>query len=313
MPPIRHDVAAIVTSDWHLSELKPVARAESDWFDVQMRVLDEISSLQQKYYCPILIAGDLFDRWNASAWTINFALDNMPTDVYAIPGNHDLPFHSYKEIVKSAYWTLFRAGRIKNLPIETLNGIPTSYGVSLSVSPFPCGVPVEVRKGSSLGLNIALVHDYIWTEKTGHPGAPPSKRFGKWVKQLKGYDIAVFGDNHKGFLIQSDDKTSVINCGSLMRRKADEIGYKPCVGLIHANGKVTRHYLDTSKDKFSDIGKELAEVEATLKIDLSQFVEKLTEARSLGVDWKQLVRLYCDKNELDRETRKIIIAVVEGS
>jgi hypothetical protein len=171
-----NSVAALAISDMHLTERAPVCRAErTEWFKVQEQVLGEVSELQRSYNCPVLIAGDVFNKWDSSAWLINFALVHMPKNCYAIPGNHDLPNHLYTESFRSAYWTLVEAGCIKNL--TPASNIPQAID-SMLVTPFPCGFQVKPPAEShGLALNIALIHDYIWTEKTGYEGAPIGKRY----------------------------------------------------------------------------------------------------------------------------------------
>lgn len=308
------DVALIATSDWHLSWNKPLARAEGHWPYYQTTVLKQLSVLQKKHNCPIVVVGDMFDRWDCSAAIINLALCHMPDQVYAIPGNHDTPYHNHTELDKSAYWTMVEAGKVKHLTVGSSREIGPIAGASLSLFPFPPhNSTVKPNTEDSLCLKIALIHDYIWTANTGYTGADEDKRYAKWMPKLKGYDIAVFGDNHKGFLIQSDDKVSILNCGTLMRRKADEMDYKPSVGLIHANGKITRHFLNISKDEFSDMGKQIAKIEATLKIDLGEFLDQLTTARALGFDWELIVKTYCDKNKLDKGVRDFMISATWAS
>lgn len=310
---VRHDVAAICIADLHFMEHRPIGRAETDWFAVQEAVLDEIAGLQNKYYCPILVAGDVFNIWNASAWIVNWVLIHMPPDVYAIPGNHDLPFHSYRDAPKSSYWTLVEAGKIKNLTPGGSHTVETRCGTSLLVTPFPCGFDVTPCKDkSSLCLKMALVHDCIWTEKTGFPTADPNRRYAKWLGKLTGYDIAVFGDNHHGFLIQNQDKVSILNCGSILRRKSDEKHYTPSIGLIHAKGNITRHFLNIEKDQFTDLGKDIVEIEAALSVDLTAFVEELMRARGAGLNWKGTVVSWCKKNNLDEDVKAIIIRAVES-
>lgn len=299
---------AIAMADVHWSLTAPVCRKEKkDWLKVQTQVMMEVSTLQMTVGgCPVLIAGDLFNRWDSSAHLINMVLSHAPLDMYGIPGNHDLPNHSYRELPRTAYWTLVEAGRLKTL---TPPG-PLSVG-HMSIHPFPCGFDLQpATQNNGLALNIALVHDYVWTEKTGYEGAPKSKRYGKQLKLLKGYDIAIFGDNHKGFLLVKDGQCTVFNVGTLMRRKTDEIQYTPCVGKIYGDGRVVRHYLDVSRDQFTEIGKDVADIESTLEVDLSGFVEEMVEMRARGANWQSLVQLWIKSNNLTNDVKEIIIRCI---
>lgn len=307
-----HDVIALATSDWHLDTHRPSARAEANWLDVLYGYMQQLKDLQQMYSAPILVPGDLFNRWDPPPHIINWALAYLPDNIYAVPGNHDLPGHSYKEVDKSAYWSLVEAKKIVTVTPGPFGKIIDCFGGTLEVHAYTCGFEVQPQKPKKdLSLRIAMIHDYIWTKDTGHEKAPPEKRYGKWAEKLVGYDIAIFGDNHRGWLIQSDTQCSVLNCGCLVRRRADEKNYRPAVGLIHANGQITRHYLDTSKDKFVDEAEKVEQIESALKINLADFVSELARARAKGVDWKKTVILWCKKNDIDQATKDIIISCVE--
>lgn len=317
------DVLFIASSDWHLSLNKPLARAETNWPMYQQKVLKQLRQLQNAHQCPIFVAGDVFDRWDSTATLINHTLEYMPMDknerdddiacVYGIPGNHDLPHHNYKEIQRSAYWTLVEAGKLKNLTPPGGRYFESLTGAPFRIHPFPCGFDVKpIEKEDDLVLDVALIHDFIWTEKTGYEGADQCKRYGKWIPKLKGYDIAIFGDNHKGFLIQTEDKVSILNCGTLMARKATEKDYRPSVGLVYANGKIVRHYLDISEDQWDDKTHTIAKIEQTLKVDLDGFVDQLRLAKNSGCDWPATVSSYCKTNKINKEVATIMVKAVEG-
>ena len=109
------DVIAVLCSDIHLSLKCPVARsAEPNWLEATKRSLDELRSVAEEHNAHVVVAGDIFDRWNSPPEIINFAIENLP-NCYAIPGQHDLPNHRYEEIERSAYYTLIKAGIIENL------------------------------------------------------------------------------------------------------------------------------------------------------------------------------------------------------
>jgi hypothetical protein len=96
---------------------------------------------------------------------------------------------------------------------------------------------------------------------------------------LKGYDAAVFGDNHIGF-ITFIDECEIINCGTFFIRKSDEVAYRPQVGLLYNDGSISAHYLDVSKDVYLlDPVKKKEDLETGR--DAKEFLEEL---RSLGSD-----------------------------
>lgn len=290
---------AILCSDIHLSIKPPIAREEEDWWQAMRRPLGEICGLGSKYDIPTICAGDIFDKWKSPPELINFALKYLP-DMYAIPGQHDLPFHNHELIEKSAYWTLVKAGKIT--PI-----LPGSQNVEdhLRVYGFPWGVPVFplLRTKKTKRLQVAVVHRYLWIPGCKYPGASKDSKLTASQKSLKGYDVAVFGDNHQGFLVGN-----VFNCGTLMRRKSDEAKYTPHVGLLHASGKIDLHYLDISEDILT------AAVEEEVLEDNEQveaFLEELERLKASDLDFQDTLTRMMDRADVKPSVRQIILEAMK--
>ena len=101
----------------------------------------------------------------------------------------------------------------------------------------------------------------------------------------------------------------IINTGTLQRRKSDEIDYKPMIGLLHDDGKIGPHYLDTSQDKI--LATPEVVVRENLETDLSKF---LTELKSLGadsLDFTTSVNHYMDYKKITEDVRKIVLESIE--
>ncbi len=304
-------IIAIFCADLHLSLRPPVFRsAENDWMCAMLRPLVELRTLAMLHNCPIIYAGDIFDKWNSSPELINFAIKHLPKG-YAIPGQHDLPLHNYEDIEKSAYWTLVKADRIYHI-------VPNMYlaeePAPLMLYGFSFGKKIKPRKDNSKtkhALQIAIVHEYKWIKGCSYPNADstgnienrqPLKRDGKCL----GYDVIVYGDNHIGFQTNIG-KTQIFNCGSLMRRNSDQIDYEPQVGLLTAKGKIISHKLDCSKDKYiSDniIGKET-------ELDLTQFMNELEQLGDTAFDFGESVKRFFEKHKTEKVIRNIILNAME--
>lgn len=306
------DVIAIFCADLHLSHKPTLARSnEDDWYGVMEGCLKQLTDLRNTHSSlegppPIICSGDILDKWNAPAELINFAIANLP-DMYAVPGQHDLPYHNYEDIAKSAYWTLVQVGRITNLR----PGVPLGVG-SLCLHGFPFGFePKSLEKKLAPWMDVAVVHKFIWTKSTGYVGAPEENRLKSQLKNLQGYDVAVFGDNHKGFISSSmeEGRTDVINCGGFMRRKSDEADYKPSVGLLYSDGSIERHYLDTSKDKML-AGKE-ALSEAVQGIGFEGFLEELSTLGRSAIDFTEAVKQTLQREKIPDSVRDIVLQVMD--
>lgn len=291
-------VIALFVADLHLSWNPPVARsAESNWLDAQVRPLRQLCELEEKYDCPVIVAGDIFDKHNPSPALINWAIQYLPTMI-AIPGQHDLPLHSLVDLKKSSYWTLVEAYVI--YPHDN---------VGFCLFRFPFGEQITPPEKESRGLNVAVAHSYIWTEGNQYTGAPNEGNLSGYTKQLEGYDVAVFGDNHKGFTAMAGDCT-VYNCGCLICRKQNEREHKPAVGLLYDDGKVERHFLDVSEDKWLD-DEELPLGEVNEQ-GLSEFIDGLGGLDAERVGFGDMVRRYVSDGEVSDGVGKVILEALES-
>lgn len=246
------DVIAIVCSDIHLSHKPPLARSEeSDWYAAMDRPLAELRDLQLKHSAVVLIAGDVFDKWQTPPELVNFALDALPSYCFVIPGQHDLPFHCYDDLHKSGLGVLIKARKV-----ELLTDVTACHFRRLAITSFAWGKaikpPQQVVQGRT---HLALIHAYVGKEGKQHAGMDETKHVNAYAEQLAGYDIAVFGDNHLPFQAYSGD-CFVFNCGGFMRRKSDDT-FKPSCGLLYESGEIVRHYFDTSAEKLRTSTQEL--------------------------------------------------------
>lgn len=298
---------AILCSDIHLSHVAPVARsAEPDWYRAMERPIAQLHRLCAEHGVPLVIAGDIYDRWNAPAELINFAIDVFGVftyGVFAIPGQHDLPNHRMEEIHRSAFATLIRSGKVQMLK----PGHESRIGI-LSMRGFPWNVPVRPVAAHAGAVQLAVVHEYIWKEGCSYPGADEGKHYKHSKEVLKGYDAAVYGDNHKGFLIGS-----LLNGGTLLRRKADEIEYKPHVGILMDDGTIVEHFLDTSEDRFLEehlLATARSEEQDT---DVSTFLNQLKELAADPLDFREAVVRTLDNKGFaaDSEVRRIALQCLE--
>ena len=271
--------------------------------------------LQEELECPVLIAGDIFDRWNASPELINFAMKYLPSrnlDIptcFTIPGQHDLPLHNYNDMGKSAYGVLKQANIIEDLPTNT----EIWMNQYLAVRGFPWGYPLQQCDSTFGGLKVALVHEYKWIEGCGYPTAPEENKFGKRIAGVDkngkwlGWDVVIYGDNHKGFLHRVEN-TIVFNCGGFMRRHSDQEDYKPMVGLLTKEGNVLPYYLDVSGEKHLE---SLDNEKAKETVDLSDFFNELEKLGDASLDFVQTIRRYMTQENLKDAIRKIIEEVIE--
>lgn len=295
-------VLAVFCSDIHISTC-PSARVASDWFSSMTRSLKELREVAEDNKAPIIVAGDIFDRWYAQPQLINFAIEHFPK-CWAISGNHDLPNHNISRIKESAYWTLVEAGVVKDMSkVTCFSGV--------TIHPFPWGkelVPCDEGYIDHLSFQVAVVHKYIWEEGYGHVGADESKKVSSYKESLKGYDAAIFGDNHKGFIIKTS-KQSILNCGTFFRRRSDEMSYKPQIGLLLEDGSISQHYLDVSKDMFIEQDKKTSKMFEESENGSSKFIGGLRDLGSGDLDFREAARRACENSV--EEVRNMVLESIQ--
>lgn len=294
---------AIAISDLHLSLTQPICRADKDWMAIQAHYLDQVKETAQGLNplksVPILCAGDIFDRWNTPPELINFALTHLPDGMLCIPGQHDLPNHRINQLHRSGYGVLKETGKIVDVSelSHMIEGITIhGFGWGQKIQ------PLEINRDDDT-LHIALIHQYCWTIDHSYSGAPEESHLSSFSKQLDRYDVAIFGDNHKGFLKKLKTGTVVLNVGGFIRRRSDEVAYEPSIGIIYNDGVVEQKRLDTSIDTFHKISKGKEEIPLNVK----EFIQGLESLGEHGLNFKEAVENHLRSEEIDKEIKEIII------
>lgn len=244
--------AAVVCSDLHLRDAAPVARDAPDWLAAQQVYLDQLATLCVTHQAPLVVAGDVFDRWRPGPGTIAQAItwaarmqDQTGHQVYAVPGQHDLPHHQYEERHRTGYGCLVAADVLTDLPAG--QRVPVN-GVWLVGWPWGAK-PKRLRtKDSPL---VAICHAYIWTDKrTTYPGSDLTKKVAGYAPALRGYTAAFFGDNHIPFRARGGGCT-IINCGNGQPLTRAEQSRPSYAYLLSNLGNVQRVALDNSADRWT--------------------------------------------------------------
>lgn len=298
-------VVAVCCGDIHLSDEPPIARRVQgvDWYKTQANYLDQVHGLCERHGAALIISGDVFDDgWRPKKCPprlINLAIEHLPKFTYGVPGQHDLQNHRLDQLRRSAFWTLVKSGKLTYLEPDRPIHLPW-----MSLHGFPWGVePKPLREKHSLALQVAVVHKYVWVEGAGHSGAKPDAHLNSVRRRLRGFDIACIGDNHTPVFKPHKTKCSVVGCGSFMRRRRDELEHWPWVGLILANGKVKRHYLDVSGDQFADTPRD----NKGAAVDAASVVAELTALGEAALDFADALRRYREAHGLDDSVWELVL------
>ncbi len=321
MPRLRNsdpnEIIAILVADIHASHTPPIARSvEGDWYDVMSRQFSELSDLQAIHSVPIVCAGDVLDKWSVPAELINFLVEEMPT-MLAIPGQHDLMYHSYDDLTKSSFATLIHTGTLKSLVSKYwMDHSDFEEGLvqsGLAIRGFPWGSRLDSKIiwNGKTAVRLGVAHQYVWAENACYHDAPQDAHVSTVIIKTKinAYDAVVFGDNHKGFTKRVGG-VWVHNNGTFFRRKSDEAGYKPCVGLLKADCSIERYELRSCKnDKFRDDTKEIKMLEAAEE-KISALLSEIKNSKEEDFEFLDVVQQVFRKLDVKKTVRNYILRLI---
>ena len=293
----------ICLSDIHWSHTAPSARTnEPDWYAAMASQLRELADFWRSVgHPPIAMAGDLFDRWNPPIQLVNFICPKLleyfgKDTIFAIPGQHDLPFHSISQIEKSAYWNLVQNEAIRDISGRKLsNGELTLYGFEWNSSEIRSKKP-----NSGPGQHVVLCHRYAFSNKSQcYHGADISQTYS--THGFEGFDLLHYGDNHIRW-----SAPGVVNPGTFYTRYKNDVGQRCGAYCLREDGttyewevkdtgvinEYTQSIADCVPEVEADTNKVLSMLE-DLKVtsaDPRDYINKLLETSTVSDAIKQRIR-----------------------
>lgn len=295
---------AILMGDIHLREDQPECRTDN-YFEAQAAAIRYIAKLQRKHNIPVLAPGDVFNDWKASPFLLGWALQELPDQMIAIPGQHDLPWHRIDHISKSAINVIHKAGRAKVLDGTGSAHIDHSRTI---IDGFPFGAQLEPKSHNSKGkAKIALCHVMTWTKKKPFPHAQADSAT-QLLRKLSGYKMVLTGDNHEAFVVEVKGRL-LINPGSMMQMTASQADHKPRVYLWKAeDNDLEEVFLPIHKNAVTREHIEVVE-ERDKRIDA--FVDRLHKEYEVGLSFEENLEEHLRENKVSKEVRTLVRQAVE--
>ncbi len=290
----------------HLRLDQPECRTDN-YTHTMIGKLNWLYDLQQEHgNCPVVYPGDLFDKWKSSPELEALAILKLPKG-YAVPGNHDLPYHNTDLFDRASLAVLTAAGTVECLHkegslAEKLDSFITGFPEGSSLK----GAHMERDKNDR--LQIALMHEMVWSKDRPYPGceADNAKRL---MKKMKNFDLIVTGDNHAQFVVENNDQI-LVNAGSFMRMSADQKDFKPAVYLYYADDhEVERIPIPIeknviSRDHLDKVNKKQGRMNA--------FVKALNDQIEVGMSFEKNVEMYLKKNKIEKHIRTLVEETIDG-
>jgi DNA repair exonuclease SbcCD nuclease subunit len=233
---------------------------------------------------PLLIAGDIFDRHDGPVSVVNLVLKQLFSKrivTYAIPGQHDLPYHNRSLVHASAYGTLMEALPENFFDVDgrTLSFIhPEGDGVRIQLYGF--GYDEEVGMNGVTNklagqaksvlahwidnpkrdkeIKVALVHAFCYPSgaECSIPGIPVTCASEAYRQAFRGWDFVIIGDHHEPFREEvkaGNPAPTIVNCGGAFNRMSNERG-KSRVGYQLFTDKTTNEVslLSTTAEQWKE-------------------------------------------------------------
>lgn len=305
---------AVFTADLHLTDRQPPCRTD-DYWAAQASKLEWLRDLCDDWRCPLVVAGDVFDEASPSYRVYCLAaewLAGFHVDVLLVAGQHDLPYHradAARSALAALRWTRLQGERhalavILDKTRETDRTLP---GATLVAAPFGAELPGgDVRRNgmSLVGVTHRMVSDGPADLVLGvHAHATPAVRY---LRERPHYDLIVTGDNHRPFCAEEDGRL-LVNCGSLLRRRADQAAHRPVVwawwregnevvpvAVPHEPDTVSREHVDAPAARDERLAAFVARLDGAADTDLGDdFVQTVIElATRLPEEWRDKLRTY---------------------
>ena len=289
----------LLMGDAHLTDKSPKKRTD-DFVKAQNSKMMQIFDIYKAQKCyAILQPGDLFDSHRASDYLKQYWIKifkKYKVSVLCVFGQHDLRYHT-SNIDNTPIRVMNRAGNV-----YILGKVPSSddwllhlYGQSW----FEKTPKIQDPKR----FNILVVHKQFYTAKIDFPTQDVEGTNATAFLKKHPFDLIVAGDNHRFFRATYKGK-QLINLGSLMRTKIDQVNHKPRVAVFDTKTKKIKFFkldvkpfeevFDMAKEKEEEERSEslqtfIQEIKTSKKSKKLNFISKLKEARDATEEGVALV------------------------
>lgn len=270
----------IACADLHFTEKTPVNRKD-DYLDAQLMKFSQILERAENENASLLIAGDVFDNVKTPYKVTKLIMDMIKSygvDIYAVPGQHDLVYHS---------------DGLDNTPLGILS---TMKQVTILSSKVKTEITSGIDEVSLIGAgwneepqekaHIIVMHRMITYKDPLYPGQTDYSTAAQTLHKYKSATYIVSGDNHQPFdMYQKGKGRALINCGSLMRKGKDQLGHAPCVWMIDTEAR--EHYPIYLKVKLNsdvfDLNKiKREETQDEIKNQAQEDIKKFVKSLDIG-------------------------------
>lgn len=288
----------IFSSDWHITNVKPVCRIDNI-LESQFDKVKYIIDFAKEHKAEILQAGDMFE--SPRSWMLLKRVYDLlclySEHIHCIYGQHDLYMRSLSSL--NNYEALYKMRCFHDLSC----GPVIWHGYAIHGSSYGQCIPEPVEKKN----NILVIHRMIYNTKMYETQTDGSNAL-EFLKKYKEYDIILCGDAHQKFCIEHDGRY-ILNTGPLIRDTVDLFNHQPGFFILDqgniswqdipckpADQVMDRNHIDIKKERSESV-KLFIELIKNKNIKSMAFEDKLKEAM--------------DNNLIEDEVISIIVDLME--
>ena len=283
----------IVTADWHLRADRPRCRLDQDWIGHQEYVLGQIANIANNEYADVAIVGDIFDTPKVTqrieVMFLDFC-DKVNGNVFVLAGNHDLPYHSWKNVNNSSFGVIWKSGKVRHLN--------------------------EIGKAAHFGEEeegrdpfFVFKHILCFPDRSSMPPNVNAISAEELVDQYPEAKYIFTGDYHGSFVKDFDGKL-VINPGCITRQAADYKDYTPSV-IINSDIEQTISWFDLDDGGNNVITDEYLREAENREDRISAFVDSIKVKGEISLDFKKNVDFELQSSDFNKSLKDIILELME--
>jgi predicted phosphodiesterase len=286
----------LILGDVHFTDKTPASRVDNYQEEMKRKlqsVLVESEGIVSTLQLPILQPGDFTDTPFLS-YSAYITLSSWVNEyrIFTIYGQHDMRYRNKG-----------------NTPLDALSeSIPTfkilkKKFLKADVCIYPCSYDEDVPEIETPDMfNILLIHKMLIGKSEKMEGWKEQYETGyNFLKRSK-FDLIVSGDNHRSFIEKIEDPKPryLINCGSLMRSKIDQINHRPFYVIFDTINREYRKRNIAIRDwsEVFDIEKKIKEEQHNEEME--SFVKGLSTHKEMGLNFKDNVTTYMKENNIDQ-------------
>lgn len=298
-------------SDIHLRSDRPRCRRDGSWRKTQEEQLDiSYQEAERRQVEAMLIPGDLFHRSREEDWLVSLFIqvvsrhDSIRT--YIMPGQHDLPRHSWNLMDNSSFGILWNVASEHPLLCQMWQRFDF------------CRYGEEKPLDGDSETEILLLHRLVTPPGKDLPFQDNAIAADALLRKYPRYRYIVAGDYHHGFTYEENGRYVIVP-GCMNRQASDMIDYQPCWVFADTRGNIVERI--PIPDDIELITDEFVRKQEQRELNLRAFIESIPLYKEINqnqegikkpsLDFEQNVLTAKDRVKLDPSVSEEVDHIME--